>query len=479
MTELSPVPGAVTVAIIGGGLSGAAAAYHLALEAPLAALRIVVIEPRAELGRGLAYSTPDPTHRLNVPHGKMSLRSDDPEHFTRWLSSPKGPTLPPKSATLSGHIFAPRAVFGRYVAETLAPFLAEGRIRHLKARATDIRRQDNRFHIALSEGPDLVADNVILAIAHPEPALPQALRDLQGTPGLIADPFAPGALEQITLGERVLVVGSGLTSADILASLERRSHAGGIHVISRHGWRSRPHGPAQAETAEDFTRSPATTALALLRRVRRALAGDAALGLTWHAVFDRLRAQGPAIWAALPLPERRRFLRHLRGLWDVHRFRIAPQTHEVLAQLERSRRLQFLTGQLVSAAIDPAGLRLLWRPRGTSEPLPLVVDRVVLATGPDHSRVTRTNPLLRALVAGGLIAPDPLRLGLHTAPQGTAIGPDGSPQTGLYIAGPLARGTVGELMGVPEVNAWAEHVARNLLQDLHAKLPAPATPDAG
>jgi AhpD family alkylhydroperoxidase len=44
-----------TVAIIGGGVSGALTAYHL-LEQRVAA-GVVVIDPRAELGLGLAYST--------------------------------------------------------------------------------------------------------------------------------------------------------------------------------------------------------------------------------------------------------------------------------------------------------------------------------------------------------------------------------------------------------------------------------------
>lgn len=479
MTELKPGPDTVTVAIIGGGLSGAAAAYRLALEAPSPALQIIVIEPRQQLGAGVAYSTLHPEHRLNVPHGKMSLRTDDAEHFSRWLTSSKGPVLPPNSTTPAGQIFAPRAVFGDYVADSLAPLLQEGRIRHVQARATDLRRSDNRFRITLSNGSEVAADSVILAIAHPEPSLPPALQALRGTKELITDPFAPGALDQITRDERLLIVGSGLTSADIVATLERRDHSGAVHVISRHGWRSKPHGPTQAETAEDFTKDPATTALGLLRRARRALADDYRRGLTWHAVFDRLRAQGPAIWAALPLDQRRRFLRHLRGLWDIHRFRIAPQTYETLGQMERSRRLRFLTGRLVSVDVDAAGIRLIWRARGASALSTLVLDRIILATGPDHTRVTETNPLLRSLVSRGLIAPDPLRLGIHTAPEGMALGADGGLQQGLYIAGPLARGTVGELMGLPEVTGWAEHIARRAILDLQSCLPQPASPAAG
>lgn len=463
---------AKTVAIIGGGLSGAAVAFRLASTAA-GALKVVVIEPRDDLGRGLAYSTLDNVHRLNVPHVKMSLMTDAPLDFAQWLTGAAGPTLPPQSATPEGQIFAPRAVFGSYVQSRLLPFLKDGGIQHVPTTATGISLEGRRHRITLGDGrPDIIADTVVLAIAHPEPSVPGQIASLSGSPKLIRDPFLPAALDAVGPDERVLIVGTGLTSADILATLERRGHSGPIHVLSRHGWRSKPHGPAQAETAADFATAPARTALALLRRVRQALKVDAAAGLTWHAVFDRLRAQGPTIWAALPLPERRRFLRHLRGLWDIHRFRIAPQTLETVERLERSERAGFLIGRLVESRLTPQGIDVVWRPRGSRVAKTLPVDRIILATGPDHARVTETNALLAQARKAGLITPDPLGLGLHVTPEGRAIGAAG-PERSLFVAGPLARGTAGELMGVPEITGWAEHIARQVAVHLAEGLPQP------
>ena len=452
------------VAIIGGGLSGAVLAWNLARLRGADELRIVVIEPRDALGQGLAYSTPDPDHRLNVPEHKMSLISDQPLHFQDWLASGRAPWIAPVSTTATGDVFVPRQVFGRYIAEHLQEQIDAGRITHLRGRAVAAQRHAGGFRIRLDNGALVEAQRVVLAATHPAPALPGALAPLRGTPALIADPYAPDALAAIPAEGDVLIVGSGLTGADIVASLHRRGHRGRIHLLSRHGRRSQPHGPQQAETTADFSVAPERTALALLRRIRRALAQDLAAGLTWHPLFDRLRVQGPQIWAALPQVERRRLLRHLRGLWDIHRFRIAPQTHEVLGRLIESGQVRPITGNVTRT--DPGQVVMLNIAQRQGDALSLRVTHVVLATGPAHGAVIAQNPVLADLARQGLIGPDPLALGIWTTPDGQAIAQDGQAQDDLLVAGPLARGAVGELMGAPEVTIWAENLALRLSRDL-------------
>jgi uncharacterized NAD(P)/FAD-binding protein YdhS len=68
-----------TVAIVGGGCSGvltAAQLFHHRFRGTIA-----IVEPRGELGAGLAYSTPHEHHLLNVPAGRMSAFPRIPGHF--------------------------------------------------------------------------------------------------------------------------------------------------------------------------------------------------------------------------------------------------------------------------------------------------------------------------------------------------------------------------------------------------------------
>ena len=65
--------------IVGGGASGVMTAIGIARSNPHA--HITIAEPRSLLGEGLAYSTRDSVHRLNVPTDKMSAIAELPEDF--------------------------------------------------------------------------------------------------------------------------------------------------------------------------------------------------------------------------------------------------------------------------------------------------------------------------------------------------------------------------------------------------------------
>ena len=92
-----------------------------------------------------------------------------------------------------------------------------------------------------------------------------------------------------------------------------------------------------------------------------------------------------------------------------------------------------------------------------------------MTTGPCHSRILRTNPALKALSELGLIHPDPLGLGIRVRDACRTIDAAGAPSRTLFVSGPLARGHVGELMGVPEVTGHAEMVAQVVRSELEAR----------
>ena len=79
-----------------------------------------MVEPRGVLGLGIAYSTQDPWHRLNVPATVMSALSGEPDHFLQWSGE-------------RPEAFARRVDYGRYVRDVLADAVATSRasLRHV------------------------------------------------------------------------------------------------------------------------------------------------------------------------------------------------------------------------------------------------------------------------------------------------------------------------------------------------------------
>ena len=236
------------------------------------------------------------------------------------------------------------------------------------------------------QGRETFADLVVVATTHPGPALPVELRGLSDDPRLVAEPLADGALDRVSDSERVLVVGSGLTAADIIATLDARGHRGRIVMISRRGLRSLGHPPRPFPPEGNFLGEPARSATELLVAVRRALRRATAAGRTWHPVFDALRAQGEGIWRALTPDARRRIVRHLRPFWDIHRFRIAPQIDAVLERRLADGSLELRKARLGRAQAEADDISIDLRDVRRNATTRERFDTIVVATGPRPRR---------------------------------------------------------------------------------------------
>ncbi|MBB4234978.1 putative NAD(P)/FAD-binding protein YdhS [Rhizobium esperanzae] len=451
------------VAIIGGGVSGAGVAYHLARASRGEHPVILVFEPRAELGRGLAYDTDDPAHRINVPAAKMSLQPDELGEFQAWIEARDAAADDPGAKRPDGSLFPRRRLFGDYVASLLKPLLEDGSVRHCRAAVTGVERHAGRWTIRDDKGGVTQADIVAIATSHPPPAAPGRLASrLAAHPRFVADTTRPGALAVVRPHDRVLVIGNGLTAADVIASLAERGHDGPVTAISRRGLRSRGHAPVPQQLFGDFISDAAHSAVSLLTAIRAAIDAAKAQGISWHGVLDQVRAQGYDLWQALPIAERRRLVRHLRPYWDVHRFRIAPQVEAVLDTAVAAGRLEILAGSVADARVDGELILATLQPRYQRQSLQRSYDAVVVTTGPAHGGILETQPWLAALAASGHLSLDPTGLGLACTEHSEAIGPSGKADPSLLISGPLARGTFGELMGLPQVTEHAFFIATEI-----------------
>jgi len=424
---------AARAAVIGGGLSGALQAIHLLREG---AGRVVLIERARTPGRGVAYGTDRPEHLLNVPARRMSAFPDDPEHFVRWYAERGG----------TAEDFAPRMLFGDYVVELLRQ--AGGGLEVVRGEAVDI--EDGA--VLLGDGGRVEAEIAVLAPGNLPPATPRGIDP--GRLGALwcADPWAGAIAEGLANDSTVLLVGTGLTAIDAALTLEANGFRGRILALSRRGLAPRAHGAREPMTAPQEA-LPADC-VALLRRVRQR-----SREIGWRSAVHELRNVTQTIWAGASTEERRRFLRHLRPWWDVHRHKIAPAVAETIARIGSEGRLRFAGGRI--RAIEPDGT-VRWRPRGGGKEQTVRASRIVNCTGPELDILRAGEPLLDALAARGRIRPDPLRIGIDVDPDCRTVSADGAASDRLYAIGPVTRGTFWESVAVPDIRTQAQRVAQRI-----------------
>jgi uncharacterized NAD(P)/FAD-binding protein YdhS len=454
-----------TIVIVGAGFSGTLVAVNL-LRGSQGPLRIVLVD-RGEFARGLAYARRDFPYLLNVPAGRMSASSADPLEFLSYARR----RLPDAGAG----DYLPRALYGEYLEALLADaeLMARphARLERVRGAAIAIERvhRDSRLDMHLEDGRVVRADAVVLALGNPPSAPLAGAESVEGSAGYVADPWQRPL--RVRAGETLLIVGTGLTMADIALAADRAT--GGrvvMHAISRHGLLPPAQTSFQQVDAAHEEECRATLEAAgpsvtrLLRTVR-ALAQEAVLRHgDWRETIGVVRGLAPSLWQRLPAPERRRFLRHVRSYWDLHRHRLPQSSASAIEALRRAGRLHIHAGRISGLHAAGRHIRVTWRARGEHPTQSLLVERVVNCTGPDFNVQRTRERLLRSLLAQGIALGG--SQGLVTDPCGALVDArSGLAAHNLYYVGPLLRATHWETTAVQELRTHAERLAQHLLTE--------------
>lgn len=448
--------GCMTVAIVGGGASGVLSAVHL-LRQENPKLRVVLIEPE-EVGAGAAYVTNEPEHILNVVAARMSAYPDLPAHFLRWVNRIT-PTRPCD--------FVSRRLYRRYLQDVLTvaqAHLEPDSFTHHRASVTAIDVHENLATLRLDDGQQVTAHKVILALGNQTPRTPET-----ETPHFIADEHyfnSPWTADLSLIGadDEILLIGAGLTTVDILLTLQKYGHRGQITAISRHGHWPLPH-TDQAATCPTLTPPDERDVTSLLRWVREALAQAVKDEVPWQMVIDALRPHTNTLWGEMSLSERRRFSRHLAPLWNIARHRIPLTSAAVIEGMTGSGRLRLIAGKL--RRVDNFNTTLTATITGKYGVTHRVQPRWILnCTGPNPDLRAATSPLFRQLFDDGLVSADALQMGLETALDGALVDATGKTSSVLYALGPLRRGGLFESSAVPEIREQAAALAQRLSHPL-------------
>ena len=430
------------VAIIGAGFSGTMAAVQLARRG----IDVMLVGRGTQAGKGVAYSTEDAAHLLNIPVAKMSAWPDRPDDFVDAIAEEGfGPDD-----------YVPRMLFGRY----LRRILDESAVTLVEREAVAVTRSDDGWNVRLADGRTIKAAALVLALGNQPPdALPFA-RELPERL-FASDPWGPAGRAAIAAavasGGDVLVIGSGLSMVDVALSLDAAGHKGKLVAVSRRGQMPHVSFPLRSEVRSSDS-APSGSLAELWRWVRQRTNE-----IDWRDAVDSVRPRTHELWRSLSEIDQRRFMRHARPWWDVHRHRIAPQAGAIVERMINGGRMEVIGGRIKSLHELDGEIEAVMRRRGATEAdAPRQFAAGINCTGPLHAIKHTNDGVLRSLLDAELVEPDHLGIGLKVDDEVRVIGADR-----LWAMGSLGKARYWEIIAVPDIRVQAEMVADAIARELN------------
>lgn len=407
----------------------------------------VLIDGSGRAGQGVAYSTTDAAHVLNIQADVMSAWPEDLEHFRRAV----------EGEGAGGGDFVQRRQFGVYLRSILAEAMDSGHLRLVDRQATEAEPSEEGWAVQLDNGDGIAASGLVLAIGNQPP---EPLPFGGGSARVINNPWgaeARAAVQDLaSSGEDVLLVGTGLTMVDAVLSLDAAGHRGRIVALSRRGLIPRGHTDGFFPAPVDAEDIPFGNVRALWRWLRRR---GAEVG--WRAAVDGMRPHSHRLWQSLPPEEKRRFTRHARPWWDVHRHRIAPDVARNLHGMIGEGRLEIVAGRIQSVEDEDGALTVSYRRRGSSKVIEGRFACIINCTGPLGTIARTRDPLLKGMLADGLARPDELGIALDIDERSRVAGSNRA-----WAMGPLTKGRYWEMIAVPDIRGQAASVADDIAMEL-------------
>jgi uncharacterized NAD(P)/FAD-binding protein YdhS len=455
-----------TVAIIGGGFSGTMAAVNLA-RLSNESLRVIVINGKRPVGRGVAYSTTQPEHLLNVAARNMSALPDHPTHFVEWLRS-RSEFNAVTDAELR-EMFVPRKIYGDYVCSLLASYLhpidpkSQVDLQVIDDEALNVSIDGDDATITLKSGEPVPANIVLLATGNQPPSTFPSDSPLTYDPRFRADPWSNWAEHLPPAGGHIVLLGTGLTAVDVIVTLVELKWQGRITAISRSGLLPRPH--FRGIVYPDYVpeNAPSLPLHDLAKLVQQQCQRLERMSQNPAIAIDKMRPHTQRIWRGLSAADKKEFLRRHAARWNSIRHRIAISIHQRVTDALDAQRLEILEGTIESLTACDNALTVNLRNQ-SDEKRAIPADLVINCTGPEARMSQTDSPLLRNLLHSGLIRSDELDMGIAVNDDHQVITADGEASPVCYAIGPLLKGTLWETTAVPELRAQAMAFAQSILQ---------------
>jgi uncharacterized NAD(P)/FAD-binding protein YdhS len=441
-----------SIAIIGGGISGTFTVLQC-LKQCRRSLTILWFDANNQFCKGLAYSTWDDNHLLNVRANNMSVFPDEADHFVNWLTI--------HSPQYSAKDFVPRKIYGIYVQsafELLQKANPLVQVKTITKEVHHVERSTAGFVIKNDQNAYQV-EKLILALGNFLPAHPRSVsKDFIRSENYFQNAFDPNLIKKALRCTDITIIGSGLTMVDVIVSLAKKNYNGTIRVISPHGYIPQPHTEKPIVSIDPFLEINKPYRLSeLLSIVNFQLKKAKKEGYNPHSVIDAMRPFLQKVWLNFTLEEKQQFIRHLRHKWGVARHRAPMESMNVLNSLLSMNQLHLMKGRIYDIQVAAQGFDVSYSDSINKENK-FNTSFLINCTGPEADYGRLKSPVVRQMLTDSLIAPDMLKYGLNAKENGQI-------SENLYTLGPPLKGILWESVAVPEIRVQAKEITSKIICD--------------
>ncbi|MFN8576286.1 MAG: FAD/NAD(P)-binding protein [Candidatus Sericytochromatia bacterium] len=455
------------IAIIGAGFCGTITAVNL-IKYSTEPIKIFLIESRKEFAKGVAYSTSNLLHLLNVRASGMSAFDDEPEHFLKWLKNNNDNPL--ISNNINENDFISRSIYGLYLKSILDEYKSIAIDKNIKLieindKAINVIKKEQNIVINFENNSEILVDKLLIATGNYKPRnINIKDNNFYENNSYYQDPWGSNIFENYNELENILLIGSGLTMVDLVLSFYQRKHKGLIYVISPHGYLPQSHKEvSKYKNFLDENNLP-TTALKAFKIIKNEIREAKKNNIDWRSVIDSIRPFNQRIWLNFSLYEKKSFMSHLRHRWGVLRHRMAPEIANIFDELINKHQIKVYAGKIHELVYRDNNINVLFTDKKSKCTNTLTVSKVINCTGPEADILKIDDLLIKNLINNGIIKPDEMNLGIDSIIDGNIINKDNIIEENIYTIGTNLKGLLWESTAVPELRKQTYKIALSLLK---------------
>ncbi|MFZ9469426.1 MAG: FAD/NAD(P)-binding protein [Rickettsiales bacterium] len=313
-------------------------------------IKFIIFEKDGLSSVGAGFSNFNDNYILNVPVKKMSPFDDQPNCFLDFLQE-NYPAIYEKSGADG---FVPRNIYGEFLKKIRQEFfqLASDLKIEYEVFEKQVLDVEDGFKI-VGDGIIIEADEVVLSSSFRQ----SQLNYVENDENFISSLWSKNSVNfhkknNFNIDDKICIIGTGLSSVDVLVGLNSKNFSGKIYAISRRGNFPKPHFSHhnilptnnQIDIIDESDARAGIINISL--KFRNFLRNYKTLDL--RHLIDSIRPKTKSFWHNLDEKNKKLFLKKILPYWNIFRHRVPNISLEIIDKMIKNNQLQIFKNSIKS-----------------------------------------------------------------------------------------------------------------------------------